>query len=75
MYLFCDIFLTQIEIPRAYKQQFRQVLEADAKIVNLFSLSAYFYQFGMYILVFAGAERREMFESILKVLIHIEFFK
>lgn len=41
--------LVSVELPKIYKDSYREILNADACTVDMHKLSQYFYEFGCYI--------------------------
>ncbi|KAJ9598874.1 hypothetical protein L9F63_026591 [Diploptera punctata] len=41
--------LVTIDIPKVFKEAYREILKADASVVDLHKLSIYFYDFGIYL--------------------------
>ena len=56
-----------IELPRHYRTAQREVLNADAAVVNLRRLSTYYYSVGTKLLSFEHAESDDVARSLLQV--------
>ncbi|XP_063851080.1 DNA replication complex GINS protein PSF3-like [Scylla paramamosain] len=48
--------LVTCHLPRAFNERYREILRADATIVDLQGLAPYFYEFGRHLLPLVGAE-------------------
>lgn len=44
--------LVTIEVPKVYKEAYREILKADASAVDLHKLGMFYYDFGCYLAVF-----------------------
>ncbi|PSN50963.1 DNA replication complex GINS protein PSF3 [Blattella germanica] len=42
-------YIASVDIPKMYKEAYREILKADPSVVDLHKLCLYFYQFGTYI--------------------------
>ncbi|XP_028410133.1 DNA replication complex GINS protein PSF3-like [Dendronephthya gigantea] len=57
--------IVSVELPKVYREAYRQIFEADATVVDLNKLGPYFYQFGEKLLEFGNAENPRIAESLL----------
>lgn len=57
----------KIDIPKQYKEGYREILNADASVVNLHKLGPYYYGFGSHLLEFEHLERRDIAKSMQQV--------
>ncbi|KFM61684.1 DNA replication complex GINS protein PSF3, partial [Stegodyphus mimosarum] len=53
-----------VEVPRVYREAYREILNADASVVDLHKMGPYFYHFGLYLLRFSHHDS----EDICKIL-------
>ncbi|KAK2155766.1 hypothetical protein LSH36_232g04066 [Paralvinella palmiformis] len=56
-----------IDLPKHYKEVYRDVFNADANVVDLHKLGPYFYRFGSHLLHFEHPESPDIAKSLLKV--------
>ena len=56
-----------IDMPKQYKEVYREILSADASVVDLHKLGPYFYAFGSHLLRFDHVESADIAKSILRV--------
>jgi len=56
-----------VDLPKQYKEVYREILNADATVVNLHTLGPHYYAFGRHLLEFEHTERRAIAESMQKV--------
>lgn len=56
-----------VDLPKQYKEVYREILNADATVVNLHGLGPHYYGFGSHLLEFEHAERKDIAESMQKV--------
>lgn len=59
-----------VDLPKVYRETYRQILEADANVVDLNKLGPYFYSFGGKLFGFENAENPRIAESLLMVRWH-----
>lgn len=52
--------IVSLELPKNYRKLYREILEADANVVDLHKLGPYFYHFGLYLLRFHFADVEEV---------------
>ncbi len=62
--------IVNVELPRSYKENQRDILSADAKVVDLYKLGPYYYTLGMKILCFEHLERRDLSKSLLETFLN-----
>ncbi|XP_071446509.1 DNA replication complex GINS protein PSF3 [Hetaerina americana] len=55
-----------VNIPRIYKEAYREILKADASVVDLHRLSVYFYEFGSYLSGFNHRDSAEIGSLLLQ---------
>ncbi|ESO90268.1 hypothetical protein LOTGIDRAFT_217974 [Lottia gigantea] len=60
--------IVSIEMPRQYREGYREILTADASVVDLHQLGPYFYNFGSELLNFEHPEVSDIAKSLLKTL-------
>ncbi|GIY88987.1 DNA replication complex GINS protein PSF3 [Caerostris darwini] len=58
--------IISMDIPRVYREAYREILNADASVVDLHKMGPYFYHFGLYLLRFAHQDS----EDISRILYH-----
>lgn len=56
-----------IDLPKHYKEVYREVFNADANVVDLHKLGPHFYRFGSHLLHFEHPESPDIAKSLLKV--------
>ena len=59
--------IISVEIPRAYKDGYREIFKADASVVDLHRLGPYFYEYGTKLLHFDFEENSQMASSLQEV--------
>lgn len=59
--------IVSVELPKVYREAYRQIFEADATAVDLNKLGPYFYSFGGKLLEFGNAENPRIAESLMMV--------
>merc|ERR1719309_1830519 len=52
------------EVPKTYKEVFREIMNADAAVVDLHKFGPYYYEFGRHLIKMAGGEGSAIGESI-----------
>ena len=62
--------IVRIDLPRQYREQQRDILRADANVVDLFKQGPYFYFMGVKLLFFDHMERSELARSLLETFIN-----
>ncbi|KAK7492252.1 hypothetical protein BaRGS_00016549 [Batillaria attramentaria] len=58
--------IVSVEMPRAYRESYRQIFKADPNVVDLHKLGPYFYGFGSYLLNFQHSEAADIGNSLVK---------
>jgi GINS complex subunit 3 len=59
--------IISVELPKVYREAYRQILEADATAVDLNKLGPYFYSVGGKLLEFGNAENPRIAETLMMV--------
>ena len=59
--------IVTVDIPKAYKDNYREIFKADASVVDLHRLGPYFYEFGTKLLHFDFEENSQMASSMQEV--------
>jgi GINS complex subunit 3 len=59
--------IVTVELPKAYRENYRQVFKADPNVVDLHKLGPYFYNFGSHLLAFQHPDSASVAVSMLKV--------
>ena len=59
--------IVTVDIPKAYKDSYREIFKADASVVDLHRLGPYFYEFGTKLLHFDFQENSQMASSMQEV--------
>ena len=59
--------IISVEIPKVYRETYRQIFEADATAVDLHRLGPYFYSIGIKLLEFDNAENPRIAETLMMV--------
>lgn len=62
--------IVNAELPKQYKINQREILSADAKVVDLYKMGPYFYSMGVNILYFEHLETREVSKSLLETFLN-----
>lgn len=57
--------VVSVELPRVYKEAYREILKADPKAVNLHKFGLYFYELGAY------AKQFDSHKEVAEILIHV----
>ncbi|GFS36461.1 DNA replication complex GINS protein PSF3 [Nephila pilipes] len=52
--------LVTMDIPRVYREAYREILNADATVVDLHKMGPYFYHLGLYLLRFAHQDSEDI---------------
>ncbi|KZC04467.1 PREDICTED: DNA replication complex GINS protein PSF3 [Dufourea novaeangliae] len=58
--------IVSLDVPKIYKEGYREILEADADAVVLCKWNPYFYELGMYVQKFGARESEQITESLLQ---------
>ena len=59
-----------VELPKSYKEGERDILSAEAKVVDLYKLGPYYYKLGMKLLCFEHLKRRDLSKSLLETFLN-----
>ncbi len=59
--------IVSVEMPKQYRESYREILSADASVVDLHKLGPYFYSYGSQLLNFEHPEGTDIAKSLLKV--------
>ncbi|CAE1303362.1 GINS3 [Acanthosepion pharaonis] len=57
--------IVSVELPKAYRESYREVMKADANVVNLYKLGPYYYNFGMKLQCFSFPEIDDVSKCLL----------
>ena len=66
--------IVSIELPKSYKRGYREILSADANVVDLHKMGPYFYAFGSKMLSFEHQESEDIAVALLDVSLTSYFF-
>ncbi|BES92768.1 GINS complex subunit 3 (Psf3 homolog) [Nesidiocoris tenuis] len=58
-----------IDLPKQYKQAWRDILAADAKVVNLQRLCKYFYEFGKLVSLIRVRDHQDIIDLLIQTLV------
>ncbi|XP_014671176.1 PREDICTED: DNA replication complex GINS protein PSF3-like [Priapulus caudatus] len=61
--------IVSVELPKQYRAGYREILEADASVVDLHKLGPFYYAFGMKLLNFELPESRDIATSLLQTFV------
>ena len=59
--------IVSVEMPKTYREGYRQILKADANVVDLHKLGPYYYNFGTKLLHFSFEENSQIAKSLQEV--------
>ena len=59
--------IVSVELPRTYREGYRQVFKADPNVVDLHKLGPYFYGFGSHLLSFQHPESADVANTLVQV--------
>ena len=62
--------IVNVELPKQYRKGQREILRADAKVVDLYKQGPYFYGLGMQLLSFNHLESRDLSKSLLEAFLN-----
>ncbi|KAL0279646.1 UNVERIFIED_CONTAM: hypothetical protein PYX00_001152 [Menopon gallinae] len=54
----------KVETPKVYQEKTREIFEADARVINLFRVNQYYYEFGMY-LCMLNVKEYELIQNVI----------
>ena len=60
--------VVSVDLPKYYKDAYREILAADAQVVDLHKLGPYFYSVGCKLLSFQHQERADVSRSLFEVI-------
>ncbi len=63
--------MVSVELPKQYKESYREIFSADASVVDLHKLGPYYYSFGSQLLTFDYPDSLDIAKSMLQVNIDI----
>ena len=59
--------IVSVELPKTYKESYREIVKADANVVDLYKLGPYYYTAGMKLLQLDHPETEQLSSSLLEV--------
>lgn len=62
--------IVKVELPKQYRETQRDILSADANVVDLYKQGPYFYTMGMKLLAFDHLERSDLARSLLETFLN-----
>ena len=62
--------VVRVDLSKQYREQQRDILKADANVVDLYKQGPYFYRMGVHILSFDHMERSELAKSLLETFLN-----
>ena len=62
--------IVKVELPKQYRRNLREILKADAKVVDLYKMGPYYYGLGMKLLCFDQLECRELSRCLLETFLN-----
>ena len=62
--------IVKVELPKQYREQQRNILGADANVVDLYRQGPYFYSMGLKMLFFDHLERSEVARSLIETFLN-----
>lgn len=62
--------IVSVGLPRAYREAQREILSADANVVDLYKLGPYYYSMGVKLLCFEHLERADVSKSLLETFLN-----
>lgn len=62
--------IVKVELPKQYREQQRDILSADANVVDLYKRGPYFYSMGVKLLFFDHLERGDLARSLLETFLN-----
>ena len=63
------------ELPKPYRKGYREILSAEATVVDLHKLGPYYYTLGTKLSQFDHVESPDIAESLLKVRLHLHMLE
>jgi GINS complex subunit 3 len=65
--------IISVELPKQYKEGYREIFSADPTVVDLHKLGPYFYNYGNQLLRFELPETPDVAKSLLQVCVFASF--
>ncbi|XP_076069376.1 DNA replication complex GINS protein Psf3 [Oratosquilla oratoria] len=62
--------IVSAQLPTSYKEKYREILRADANVVDLHKLGPHFYEFGRHLLPLSGPEGADLHGLLIDTLRH-----
>lgn len=62
--------IVSVELPKQYRRSQREILSADAKVVDLYRLGPYYYCMGVKLLCFEQLERQDLSKCLLETFLN-----
>lgn len=62
--------IVSTELPKQYRRNQREILNADANVVDLYKMGPYFYSLGVKLLCFEDLEAKELSKSLLETFLN-----
>ncbi|XP_064394504.1 DNA replication complex GINS protein PSF3-like [Halichondria panicea] len=62
--------IVSVELPKAFREGQRDILSADAKVVDLYKLGPFYYSLGVKLLCFDHLERGDLSKSLLEAFLN-----
>ena len=62
--------IVSVELPKAYRESQRDILSADARVVDLYKLCPFYYSLGVKLLCFDHLERGDLSKSLLETFLN-----
>ena len=59
--------IVSVDIPKPYREGYREILQADANVVDLHKLGPYYYEFGSKLLNFETNDATDIAKSLVQV--------
>ena len=60
--------IVSVDVPKNYRDSYREILTADANVVDLHKLGPYYYSFGTHLLKFEQPDSADISKSLVKVI-------
>uniref|UniRef100_T1JJC2 DNA replication complex GINS protein PSF3 n=1 Tax=Strigamia maritima TaxID=126957 RepID=T1JJC2_STRMM len=58
--------IVRVDIPKVYKESYREILQADATVVDLHKIGPNFYNFATHVIIFEHAESKQIMECLMQ---------
>lgn len=62
--------IVDVDLPKCYKEQQRNILSADANVVDLYKLQPYYYSMGLKLMCFEQLERQDLSRNLLETFLN-----